>query len=177
MKKEEIIQKIEENHTRFIGLIAGLEADKFTKSSNSKWTPGQQIDHICRSVRPLSAALGLPNFILKMILGSSNKPSMSYEEVLEKYHFKLQNGGRATGRFVPQIVPSTEQKRLVKELTHLVHNLAKRVNRCSEKDLDTLVMPHPLLGKLTLREMLYFTIYHVEHHRLQMEKHVVDYMV
>jgi hypothetical protein len=25
-------------------------------------------------------------------------------------------------------------------------------------------LPHPLLGKLTLREMIYFTIYHVQHH-------------
>jgi len=33
-----------------------------------------------------------------------------------------------------------------------------------EDDLDRVMLPHPLLGKLTLREMLFFTIYHVEHH-------------
>jgi hypothetical protein len=33
--------------------------------------------------------------------------------------------------------------------------------------LDLLILPHPLLGKLTLREMLYFTLYHVEHHEKQ----------
>ena len=31
-------------------------------------------------------------------------------------------------------------------------------------DLDKYVLPHPLLGKVTLREMLYFTIHHNEHH-------------
>jgi hypothetical protein len=25
-------------------------------------------------------------------------------------------------------------------------------------------MPHPLLGKITAREMIYFTVYHSEHH-------------
>ncbi|NBX80802.1 MAG: DinB family protein, partial [Flavobacteriales bacterium] len=34
----------------------------------------------------------------------------------------------------------------------------------TEDDLDKYVLPHPLLGKLTLREMLCFTIYHVKHH-------------
>ena len=33
-----------------------------------------------------------------------------------------------------------------------------------EKDLDFYVLPHPLIGKLTLREMLFFCIYHVQHH-------------
>jgi hypothetical protein len=27
-----------------------------------------------------------------------------------------------------------------------------------------LILPHPLLGKITIREMLYFTAYHVQHH-------------
>lgn len=30
--------------------------------------------------------------------------------------------------------------------------------------------PHPLLGKLTLREMMFFTIYHVQHHEVFDEK-------
>ncbi len=43
----------------------------------------------------------------------------------------------------------------------------KRVDSFSEAQLDALILPHPLLGKLTLREMLYFTIYHVQHHEKQ----------
>jgi hypothetical protein len=34
------------------------------------------------------------------------------------------------------------------------------------------VLPHPLLGKLTIREMLYFTVYHGEHHRLHTEQNL-----
>jgi uncharacterized damage-inducible protein DinB len=30
--------------------------------------------------------------------------------------------------------------------------------------LDRLRLPHPALGKLTVREMLFFTIYHNIHH-------------
>ena len=33
-----------------------------------------------------------------------------------------------------------------------------------EADLDRYLLPHPLLGKLTIREMLFFTLYHNYHH-------------
>jgi hypothetical protein len=33
-----------------------------------------------------------------------------------------------------------------------------------DDQLDHYIAPHPLLGKLTLRELCYFTIYHAGHH-------------
>ncbi|CAN5267722.1 hypothetical protein BH11BAC6_BH11BAC6_08480 [soil metagenome] len=47
----------------------------------------------------------------------------------------------------------------------LINKLCKRVNAYKETALDIYILPHPLLGKLTLREMLYFNILHGEHHR------------
>ena len=47
--------------------------------------------------------------------------------------------------------------------------------RWSEKKLDRYQAPHPALGKLTIREMLYFTIFHNVHHaRLVAERLTVD---
>jgi hypothetical protein len=42
--------------------------------------------------------------------------------------------------------------------------LLRRVRRWSETSLDAVLLPHPLLGKLTAREMLQFTVYHTAHH-------------
>jgi hypothetical protein len=42
--------------------------------------------------------------------------------------------------------------------------LWKAVDSWREADLDRYRLPHPLLGKLTLREMLFFTLYHNYHH-------------
>ena len=33
-----------------------------------------------------------------------------------------------------------------------------------KKQLDHYLLPHPLLGKITLREMLFFSAYHIQHH-------------
>jgi hypothetical protein len=46
----------------------------------------------------------------------------------------------------------------------LANQLADVVGHWREEDLDRYRLPHPLLGKLTVREMLLFTVYHNYHH-------------
>ncbi|WP_350287698.1 hypothetical protein [uncultured Croceitalea sp.] len=41
------------------------------------------------------------------------------------------------------------------------------IDECSEIELDTFILPHPVMGDQTLREILYFTAYHVLHHDRQ----------
>ncbi|MGH7601660.1 MAG: DinB family protein, partial [bacterium] len=38
------------------------------------------------------------------------------------------------------------------------------LQRWDENSLDKYLLPHPLMGKLTIREMLFFTLYHDVHH-------------
>ena len=42
--------------------------------------------------------------------------------------------------------------------------LAKKIQKWTESDLDTYLLPHPLLGKMTIREIALWTAYHTEHH-------------
>jgi hypothetical protein len=42
--------------------------------------------------------------------------------------------------------------------------LRAAVQTWPERDLDRIQLPHPILGNLTAREMLFFTIYHGHHH-------------
>ncbi len=45
-----------------------------------------------------------------------------------------------------------------------VSGLVGKIPGWSEAALDRYRLPHPLLGKLTVREMLFFTLYHNAHH-------------
>ena len=47
----------------------------------------------------------------------------------------------------------------------LIDKLISEIDVFTENELDTLSIPHPLLGSISLREMLYNAIYHVEHHQ------------
>jgi hypothetical protein len=85
--------------------------------------------------------------------------------LVARYQEKLAGGGRAAGAFVPPSLAADAREALSQALLHEVEALCSRLERMDEKQLDAYLLPHPLLGKLTLREMLYFTIYHVEHHQ------------
>jgi hypothetical protein len=164
MDCQEIKIKLTQNHQVFLDFIQSLSDEKFIHHKENKWTAGQQLVHIYMSVKPLNTALSLPKFSLGLLFGKANRPSKTYDELVNRYHAKLENGGVATARFSPKEVPIKEREKWLK----LVANKAKKINDkldgFSEKNLDSLILPHPLLGKLTLREMMYFTIYHVEHH-------------
>ena len=165
MIKQEIIRQLETNHNEFIDLLLSLNENDFLLSVNNKWTAGQQFKHIYLSVYPLAIGLKLPVIFFKLFFGEANRPSKTYDGLVGKYYDKLQKGGLASGRFVPKPIVFEQRKDLERKLSGSVKQLCKNVGGFTEAQLDTYILPHPLLGKLTVREMLYFTIYHVEHHK------------
>ena len=88
--------------------------------------------------------------------------------MVAKYKLRLEAGGKAMGRFIPKPVLPGQKAILKNKLIKAVDRLCKKIDKYNEKQLDYYILPHPLLGKLTVREMLYFTIYHVEHHQKSM---------
>jgi hypothetical protein len=165
MNKQQITEQLQKNHQAFTDYIGSLREDDFLFTLNDKWTPGQQAEHILRSIKPVKLAFTLPKFLLKLFFGKANRPSRTYDQLLEKYKQKLAAGGRASGRFIPKPVAFEAKKKICNEILAVNTALCKKVNNCTEEELENYILPHPLLGKLTLREMLYFNILHAEHHR------------
>lgn len=164
MDKQTIKNLLFEYHNSFVEFVFKLTNEEFLNSKNDKWTAGQQLEHIYLGVKPVRQILSLPKFLLKLIWGQANRESKSYEELVKKYLLKLEGGGRATGRFIPKTVNIEKRQKLKVKLKNEVEMLCSILDRLTEEELDKYILPHPLLGKLTLREMLYFTIYHVRHH-------------
>lgn len=165
MDKKQIIHQLQQNHQRFTEYMDSLNEQDFMFSlNNEKWTAGQQLDHIHLAVKPLGEGIILPKFVVGMAFGKSNRPSRSFEGVIERYHDKLANGGKASKNFIPKPVAFSDRADIKNKLNAKLSKLCKHLNKYSEEELDKHILPHPLLGKLTLREMMYFTIYHVEHH-------------
>lgn len=164
MNKSEIIAALNKQVDLFNQHIASLNKEQFESAPEGKWSAGQNLEHLYRSIKPLTLAYALPGFILKLMFGKTNRPSKTFDELVAKYQSKLAAGGRATARFVPPPVLSSDKESLIKKYTLQKEKLIRKVSRMSEEKLDLYILPHPLLGKLTLREMLYFTIYHNEHH-------------
>lgn len=172
MKKPEIISLLTENHNRFIQPFESMNENQFLASANDKWNSSQQLDHIIRAVSPVVLAFSLPSFIPRLMFGKANRPSKTFEALVEKYHAKLAAGGQASGQFIPKNLTFVDRDAAIQKLKSLVQKLNKHIAGKSEEALDTFILPHPLLGKLTFREMLYFTAYHAEHHRKNTERNL-----
>jgi hypothetical protein len=129
-----------------------------------KWSTGQHLDHMLRSVKPVNMALGLPAFIPKLMFGKMNRPGRQYDALVNKYAQKLAEGGRASGPYVPPDIKLNQKEKLLKNFHKQSHGLAEKARKKSDSYLDEVLLPHPLLGKLSMREMLFFSVHHVQHH-------------
>ncbi len=174
MNKYDLIQAMTENHQRFSNYINILTESEYLYALPEKWSAGQQLDHIIRSTKPLILAVRLPRFALKLKFGKANRSSMSFEELVTKYETKLAEGAKATGSFIPPKIGFDKKDALLKELLSIIEKINTGIEHFSEEDLDKCLLPHPLLGKITFREMLYFTINHVDHHHYIMDKAIQE---
>jgi len=162
--KLQIISALNEKINVFNEFIVPLNKEQFEATPNGKWSAGQNLDHLIRAIKPLQLAYSLPKFILRIMFGKTNRPSRTYEELVVKYKTKLAAGGRASGPFIPPVISFEKKDSLLKKYDEQKQKLIEKIGKQNEQDLDVYILPHPLLGKITLREMLYFTIHHNEHH-------------
>lgn len=164
MTKRMIIKELSERHVVLVDYILSLSCEEFNFSYNQNWTAGQQMEHIHRATSILPFLLKMPLPLNGFFFGKAKKPAKNYNELVEVYLSKLKDGAKATKRFIPSRVPYSNRINLANKLLKNITGINEAIDKISEKDLDCYVLPHPLLGKLTYREMLYFTIYHAHHH-------------
>ncbi|WP_143304991.1 DinB family protein [Chitinophaga vietnamensis] len=163
LHKHEIISLLNKTFDDYIGFVNTLPDHRFTASPYGKWSAGQQLDHLTKSVRPVSSALGFPKIMLRYF-GWHNGASRTYDTLVAQYETILARGAKSTKAYLPGVVYGAQRPALVQSFLAQKVKLAAKVRHWSEKDLDRYRLPHPLMGKLTVREMLYFTAYHNQHH-------------
>ena len=168
-----MIEAIILQHKKFKETITALDQKTFDFSWEGKWTPGQQLEHIKKSLAPVVLAFRLPRFMLKYQFGVTNRLSRSYDALVARY-LKALDGMTAVApkQFQPPPVPFKTRQKQFKTYEKVVQKFVKLSQKCPEKDLDYYVLPHPLIGKLTLREILFFYLYHVQHHH-QITKEII----
>jgi len=149
-------------------LVARWPDTAFFARQGSYWSPAEHIRHLRKSSSPLVLALGLPRIVLGLRFGRHHGPSRSFNEMRRVYLGALSAGGLA-GRFTPSPEPvpgdpAARRLEIMNAWTGITVSLGNAIARWDEPALDRYRLPHPLLGKLTVREMLHFTVYHTAHH-------------
>ncbi len=174
MTKTEIITASENIFKQLSNACNGFDELLFFKRPPNKWSGAENLQHLIISTNMTTLAYALPRFVVRWMAGKPNRNSKTFEEVKNKYYTKLSEGGRASGRFIPKPIEIKYGKqRLVDNWNTCTAKFIKALDKKrTEKDLDNYLVKHPLLGRITLRELCYFTIFHTEHHLQSIQNHL-----
>ena len=144
-----------------------INSDVFTHTySKDKWSIAQIIGHLILSTKPITTALGTPKPMLKTAFGTLERKEWTEEQLKEKYTNALIQGASAPTKFVYKDKP-TDKEILLSEFTKELSLLIEQIDNWNQTDLSKYVLPHPILGNISIHEMLYFTNYHTIHHHQQ----------
>ncbi len=166
MTKKEIVNILQEKHQELFDLIENQSDEKWIEGPENKWTFGQHVLHLVDSIALLNKALIYPKFILKYKFGTSNRETRNYDVVAKKYEEKLAaNQERAKQFNIKLKTPTLKQKAfLINKLKIQNKKLQHKTNKWKDKDLNNLLIPHPLMGRMTVREIIMWTAHHTAHH-------------
>jgi hypothetical protein len=171
--REQIIRAFDQQEIESIAYWNAFDTDTFFRKEGSSWSAADTVRHLTKSMRPVVKALGMPKILLRLLFGKPGRASMSYDELCARYLRLLAEGGQA-GRFAPSAQSQDDLQAwrlaILGQFARVHGELRKTIARWPERKLDGLQLPHPLLGKLTVREMLFFTLYHERHHMAVIER-------
>ena len=166
--RDEICAALDRLHAESVEYWSSFATKDFLTPIGDAWSPADNVRHLTKSMRAVSRGLRLPRLFVRIAFRSATHPSRSFEKMREDYRATLASGGKA-GRFAPGAMeesadPDVHRARIMGYHAVAVSELRAMAARWTERDLDRLQLPHPLLGPLTVREMLLFTLYHNSHH-------------
>lgn len=166
--KSSILDVLEKLDGEIAGYLEALSIEEFFAPQGEAWSPCGHLVHLNKAVGPLAQAMRLPRFLLALRFGRTRGGSEEFEAVRRRYLAALEGGLRA-GRYGPSdrpdpLPPEARRGKTLGRWRRLDGELRGAIRRWSEADLDRYRLAHPALGPMTVREVLFFTIYHNAHH-------------
>lgn len=145
-----------------------MEAEEFIAPLDSGWSPAEHVRHLTKSMRAVNAGLRLPGWLLWLRFGRPSRVSRHFQPLVNEYKQRLAVGGGA-GRFAPSKgeIPTDAnayRRHVLAAHDSEVHKMSALILATRARRADGYFLPHPLLGKLTIREMCLFVLYHNQHH-------------
>lgn len=154
-------QALAEAFSAVEALFTQVNDEKINAKPTEKWSFGEEMVHLTLSTNGTGMLLSSPEERLM----PSDHPSRSYDEIVKEYLEKL-----ALNPTIGQSIADKEPKQytlgaLRENFVAAAQAALQAIPRWDESKADQwMVWKHPLLGKMTAREMVYFTVYHTRHH-------------
>jgi DinB superfamily len=168
MTKTDILKRLESGQNDIAVFCSGLSDDIFFSGSDEHWGPAHHLAHLAFTHKRVARG-----FKAKDRLQDYSAEPRIYEEVKRNYLAALQRASSAgfltNNPFAPR--PESDNKEtVIAGFLEATQHLREAAASWSETDLNTKGMQHPLMGDLSAREILFFMIYHDQHHLLGVQK-------
>jgi hypothetical protein len=150
--------------------FASLSPDEFMLRVGAAWTPAEHLHHLNTAVSAVARGFATSPWMLRLRFGRARRPSRTFVQLRDDYRARLAAGAGARGPFVPPRADLTPEQATSRKAESLARwqrvnaRLVASLERWNESNLDRIRLPHPILGKITAREMAFFIIYHGHHH-------------
>lgn len=133
---------------------------------SEQWSVAENLEHLCLSLHRSWLGLFAPKFLLKWKFGKPTHKSLTYEELIEVYYNKLENGFEQDKRYDPVVKKEKDTKgKLISRFEQITKKYLDQIRYYWEdENMDDYQVPHPLLGMITIRELMYFNLFHNTHH-------------
>jgi len=161
--KTEITENLHKVFTDVVEFLNSINTQQFMQAPEGKWSSGQQLLHLIRSIKPVMTLMQ-GNIEQIKVFGKLKRDPWDYDTLVHKYLNALKAGGKAPKIFEPKEVKPEDKAALVNKFIEVKDAFMKTLEQWEEAKFDQYCIPHPLLGSFSVREMMFFTIYHTEHH-------------
>ncbi|MCP4203625.1 MAG: DinB family protein [bacterium] len=156
-------------HMEIVSFVSELSDREFLEPQGEHWSPAEHLRHLATAVRAVARGMSAPKALLALRFGCTFRGSRGFEEVRELYQAALAAGGQASGPYDPtarEIAGKPDEQRafVMKRWNQAGGDLDRAIGFWSDRALDRFRARHPLLGMMTIRELLHFTLYHNAHH-------------
>lgn len=162
MNKSEILNDFEEAYRGMARAGHHFNEKEFFSPMGKKWSAAEHMRHLTFSAKVVNKGLKAPKVLLALRFGITLRSPKSYKKIVKAY----QNATfPATTGFEPKMKSnSTKSKEIEDFLTAHQQITDGFYNNWNEFQLNRYQLKHPVLGKISLREIMYFMIHHIKHH-------------
>ena len=165
-----LIDRLIEAERAVADFFAALSPDEMVTRTGDAWSPAEHLMHLNITTSAIAGGFSASRLLLRLRFGRARAPSRTCEALRDDYRALLAAGGTAPPEFVPPrvvdaLTPSPQlQMDLLARWASVNGRLRTALQSWDERSLDRLRLPHPLLGRITAREMACFAVYHAHHH-------------
>ncbi len=166
MNKQQLSQLLDDKLDPITDWLATQPEGSFSiQKTTEKWSNGEHLEHLRKTTRAVNKGMKIPKLVLRWKFGVNKRDERTYEESTEIYLNKLKESNvKSPKHLTTEGVTEAGKDRIIKWFIEEKETMQHFIKKSSEAQLSKYVLPHPLVGKMSFREFVYFTAFHGEHH-------------